>query len=48
MNQVERLLAKAKENIAAARLLQKQGYSDIAASRAYYAMFYVAEALLYT
>jgi len=39
-------LEKAKESLAAANLLQQQGYNDFAASRAYYSMFYVAEALL--
>ena len=37
---------KAKESLAAAELLLGQGYAEFAASRAYYAMFYVAEALL--
>jgi uncharacterized protein (UPF0332 family) len=37
---------KAKESLAAAELLLSQGYGEFAASRAYYAMFYVAEALL--
>jgi uncharacterized protein (UPF0332 family) len=40
------LLAKAKESLEAAGLLLKEGYADFAASRGYYAMFYVAEALL--
>ncbi|MDQ7827175.1 MAG: HEPN domain-containing protein [Candidatus Eremiobacteraeota bacterium] len=40
------LLRKAEESLAAARLLLKEGYADYAASRAYYTMFYVAEALL--
>ncbi|HUW62814.1 MAG TPA: HEPN domain-containing protein [Candidatus Bathyarchaeia archaeon] len=39
-------LEKAKESLAAANLLRAQGYNDFTASRAYYAMFYVAEALL--
>jgi uncharacterized protein (UPF0332 family) len=39
-------LDKATENVRAARLLQQNGFRNIAASRAYYAMFYVAEALL--
>lgn len=37
---------KAKESLAAAELLLSQGYGAFATSRAYYAMFYVAEALL--
>jgi len=40
------LLEKARESLAAARLLAKEGYHDFAASRAYYAMFYATEALL--
>jgi uncharacterized protein (UPF0332 family) len=40
------LLDKAAESIEAAELLVTNNYPDIAAGRAYYAMFYVAEALL--
>jgi uncharacterized protein (UPF0332 family) len=40
------LLAQARESLAAARLLEASGYHGFAASRAYYAMFYVAEAFL--
>jgi len=40
------LLLKAKESLAAAELLLKEGHPDFAAARAYYTMFYVAEALL--
>jgi uncharacterized protein (UPF0332 family) len=40
------LLVKAGESLRAARLLLDGGYADIAASRAYYAMFYIAEAYL--
>jgi uncharacterized protein (UPF0332 family) len=39
-------LAKARESLAAARLLLENGYTDFAASRAYYAMFYLASAVL--
>jgi len=47
MNNDERLmLDKARENIQATELLIGQGFFDIAASRSYYAMFYIAEALL--
>lgn len=46
MSEIEVLLQKAKESLAAARSLRRDGYTDFAASRAYYAMFYVAEALL--
>ena len=44
--EIRPLLAKARESLEAARLLLKKGYADFAASRGYYAMFYVAEALL--
>ena len=40
------LLEEAKESISAARLLLGGGYPDYSASRAYYAMFYIAEAFL--
>ncbi|MEA5462647.1 HEPN domain-containing protein [Leptothoe sp. PORK10 BA2] len=43
--QWQRLL-NAKENIKAAQLLAHSHFHDIAISRAYYAMMYVAEALL--
>jgi uncharacterized protein (UPF0332 family) len=46
MSQVSSLISKAGENIEVADLLLNQGFYDISASRAYYAMFYVAEALL--
>ncbi|MEO0540503.1 MAG: HEPN domain-containing protein [Cyanobacteria bacterium P01_A01_bin.105] len=39
-------LENAVDNIEAARLLAHQRYFDIAVTRAYYAMFYAAEALL--
>ncbi len=42
----KKLLAKAFENLQAARLLQQEGYQTIAVTRAYYVMFYVAQALL--
>jgi uncharacterized protein (UPF0332 family) len=41
-----KLLVKAAEAIAAARILLENGQANFAAGRAYYAMFYVAEALL--
>ncbi len=41
-------LEKAQENLSAAELLYEQHYYDIAASRAYYAMFYAAQAALLT
>jgi len=40
------LLQKAQRSVAAAQQLMQQGFYDFAVSRAYYAMFYVAEALL--
>jgi len=40
------LIEKARESLRAARLLQDEGMADFSISRAYYAMFYVAEALL--
>ena len=43
---VQSLLDKAHASVQAARLLNGEGYPDFAASRAYYAMFYAAEALL--
>jgi uncharacterized protein (UPF0332 family) len=44
--EVARLLAKAASSRRAAVLLASQDYLDFAASRAYYALFYIAEALL--
>jgi uncharacterized protein (UPF0332 family) len=41
-----KLLEKAVDAIEAAEMLVENGKADIAAGRAYYAMFYVAEALL--
>jgi uncharacterized protein (UPF0332 family) len=47
MNQpVQGLIEKAYSSLNAARLLWDEGYTDFATSRAYYAMFYAAEALL--
>ena len=43
---VRELLEKARDNIEAALVLVETRHLDAAASRAYYAMFYVAEALL--
>jgi len=40
------LVEKAKESLRAARLLHEQGFHGFSASRSYYAMFYLAEALL--
>jgi len=44
--QYQAILDKAQDSLEAARLLLKQDYFDFAASRAYYAMYYAAEALL--
>lgn len=46
MSKVKELLGKASRSIDAAELLLKEGYIDFAASRSYYAYFYIAEALL--
>lgn len=46
MTQFEPLLVKAERYIRSARVLAEDGDLDSAASRLYYAMFYVAEALL--
>ena len=43
---IKALINKAKDSIGAARTLVREGYYDFAASRAYYAMFYIAEAML--
>lgn len=42
------LLKKARRSIQAAEVLLKEGLDDFSASRSYYAMFYVAEAILLT
>ena len=42
----EALLQKAVESISAAHILSDNGFFDIASSRAYYAMFYSASAML--
>jgi len=45
-NQVNILLEKARASLRAAEVLSREGYPDFVASRAYYSMFYAAEALL--
>jgi uncharacterized protein (UPF0332 family) len=40
------LLLKAQQSLAAAKLLLTNNYPDYATSRAYYSMFYIAEAFL--
>jgi uncharacterized protein (UPF0332 family) len=42
----ENLLVGARDSLSAARLLHREGHYGFAASRAYYTMFYVAEAFL--
>jgi uncharacterized protein (UPF0332 family) len=42
----QRLLDKADRSLQAARELNDAGFAEFAASRAYYAMFYIAEAFL--
>jgi uncharacterized protein (UPF0332 family) len=42
----EELLTKAQQSLEAAKLLLDGGFPGFAASRAYYAMFYVAQAFL--
>ena len=44
--ETEALIAKGRRSLAAGRRLFENGDYDFAASRAYYAMFYLAEALL--
>jgi len=40
------LLVKAQDSLAAAKVLHQEGFHGFAGTRAYYAMFYVAEAFL--
>jgi uncharacterized protein (UPF0332 family) len=42
----QQLLRKAEDNLQAANLLSEEGLYDVAVSRDYYTMFYVAEAFL--
>jgi uncharacterized protein (UPF0332 family) len=44
--EIEALLQKARQSQQAVVSLKRDGFLDFAASRAYYAMFYVAQALL--
>lgn len=44
--EIDGFLAKADESLSAAGVLLKEGSSGFAASRAYYGMFYAAQALL--
>lgn len=45
-NEQQELLQKAQKSLAAAKLLLANGYPEYAISRAYYTMFYIAEAFL--
>ena len=45
---VEKLLEKAQEDLKASEIMIENGIFRIAASRIYYAMFYIAEAILLT
>ena len=44
--EVAELIDKAKESLEVARLIFDRGFLDFSASRAYYALFYIAQALL--
>lgn len=47
MNQeVENLIKKAQQSLEASKLLLEGGFSDFAVARAYYTMFYLAQAFL--
>jgi len=46
--EIQRLLDRAEESIVTAEEILAKGHSEFAVSRAYYAMFYCAEALLYS
>lgn len=47
-SEVDELISKSRESLDAAEVLFGQKFYDFAAARAYYAMFYLAEALLFT
>lgn len=44
--EIQALIERAQQSVAAARILAAEGYHDFAASRAYYGAFYSAKALL--
>jgi uncharacterized protein (UPF0332 family) len=46
VSEEEALLTRARESMRAARIMIREDLANIAASRAYYALFYIAEALL--
>ncbi|MEL4898368.1 MULTISPECIES: HEPN domain-containing protein [unclassified Crocosphaera] len=45
-NEQQGFLTKAQRSLEAAKILKEEGFNEFAVSRAYYAMFYVASALL--
>lgn len=47
-DQIKAFIAKAMSSLEAAKKLNLDGYYDFAASRAYYSIFYISEALLLT
>ena len=47
-NEISKLIEKAERSLEVARLLLNRGDYDFAVSRAYYAMFYCAKAMLLT
>lgn len=47
-DEVKALMHKATESLEAATILKEEDFFDFSVSRAYYAMFYAAEALLLT
>jgi uncharacterized protein (UPF0332 family) len=48
VSKIDDLLEKTARSIEAAELLLEKGHIDFAASRTYYAYFYIAEALLFS
>ena len=46
LEEIRTLIEKARRNIRSAKLLLEAGHNDIAVSRAYFAMFYAASAVL--
>jgi len=47
-SEIQAFIAKAHDSLAASRLLTANGLHDFGASRAYYTMFYIAEAFLWS
>lgn len=46
MNEIGVLVEKARESLDVAKMLLRQNHPDFSVSRAYYSMFYIAQALL--